>query len=373
MVELVKLSPVKNVIQSTYSGLFVDEYQDCTIKQHGLMVSLSNLFPTRILGDFLQGIFGFNGERLVDMEDDVEMAEFCSSNHELQTPYRWINQNNPSMGADFKKIRAQLISKMEINILDYPSIEFNVIAEQDLFNPRSAYCSKIRKLLGEKDLLVIHPDSTSINPRVNVVKLFNNSLSLVESIDDKEFYQLSRDADSLTASTFENILISLCKRLFNKTGHDKWFNDAGFKKKTKKEDKDQIQPIELKILLIKKSTSLILLADILQSIKNLKGIKCYRWELFSTFCRALEEAELQNISVFDAMLNKRNLVRRVGRKVYGRCIGTTLLTKGLEFETVAIINAHKFKCPKHLYVALTRASKRLIVFSNSAILNPYKI
>lgn len=372
MIELVKLSPVKTVIQSTYSGLFVDEYQDCTIKQHSLMVSLSSLFPTRILGDFLQGIFDFNGERLVDMENNIEMAEFSSSTHELQTPYRWINQNSASLGTDLKKLRTELISKREINLLDYPSIEFNVIAEQDLFNPRSTYSLKIRKLLNEKDLLVIHPDSTSINPRMSIVKLFNNSLSMVESIDDKEFYQLSRDADSLTEPTFEKVLLGLSKRLFNKTGHDNWFNDAGFKKKTKKEDKDQLQLIELKILIIKKSISFILFADILRSIKNLKGIKCYRTELFNTLCRSLEDAELQNISVFDSMLNKRNLIRRIGRKIYGRCIGTTLLTKGLEFQTVVIINAHKFKCPKHFYVALTRASKRLIVFSNSATLNPYK-
>ncbi|MFV1977526.1 MAG: hypothetical protein ACC651_17435 [Candidatus Scalindua sp.] len=44
----------------------------------------------------------------------------------------------------------------------------------------------------------------------------------------------------------------------------------------------------------------------------------------------------------------------MGRKIKGKCIGTTLLTKGLEFDTVAILNARKFDCPKNLYVALTR-------------------
>ena len=72
------------------------------------------------------------------------------------------------------------------------------------------------------------------------------------------------------------------------------------------------------------------------------------------------------------MNNKRNMTRRIGRKISGRCIGTTLLTKGLEFDTVAILNAHKFDCPKHLYVAMTRASKRLIIFTDKPNLNPYK-
>jgi DNA helicase-2/ATP-dependent DNA helicase PcrA len=46
----------------------------------------------------------------------------------------------------------------------------------------------------------------------------------------------------------------------------------------------------------------------------------------------------------------RNIKRRIGRKISGRCTGTTLLTKGLEFDTVAVLDAHKFKCLENFYV-----------------------
>ena len=59
-------------IKSTYSGLFVDEYQDCTKKQHEIIKILAELIPTRILGDFLQGIFEFN-EPTVDLTSAFEM------------------------------------------------------------------------------------------------------------------------------------------------------------------------------------------------------------------------------------------------------------------------------------------------------------
>lgn len=68
------------------------------------------------------------------------------------------------------------------------------------------------------------------------------------------------------------------------------------------------------------------------------------------------------------MISHKNIVRRVGRKINGKCIGTTLLTKGLEFDTVAIMDADKFESAKHLYVALTRASKKLIIFTQSDVL-----
>jgi DNA helicase-2/ATP-dependent DNA helicase PcrA len=65
----------------------------------------------------------------------------------------------------------------------------------------------------------------------------------------------------------------------------------------------------------------------------------------------------------------RNSKRHIGKSIQGRNIGTTLLTRGLEFEAVVILNAHHFSCPKNFYVAVTRASRRLVVFSENLELN----
>lgn len=87
--------------------------------------------------------------------------------------------------------------------------------------------------------------------------------------------------------------------------------------------------------------------------------------------KALELAHAEENTVYESMKKNRDILRRVGRNIKGRCIGTTLLTKGLEFDVVIILNAHLFTSPKHLYVALTRASKKLIVISQNSTLNPY--
>lgn len=371
-ITLFKLNPIKQVVSNTYEGLFVDEYQDCTIKQHELVLLLSKIFPTHILGDFLQGIFGFNGEQLVDMNNASEMEGFLLFKYELDKPQRWLNGNNSLLGEDLKNIREALIKRQEIDLTKYSSIELNIVPEVDLYNPTKVYNKKIRALLQEKNILVLHPDSTSIHPRLKIIKSFNNGFTLIESIDDKEFYTLAKEADLITKDNVLATIIGLCYKLFGKTGLDNWFNENGFKRKTKATDKALLIPIESKIKLIEQRISFSLVSDVLKDIKCLNEIKCYRRELLNSFCKSLEESEFQNTSVYEAMINKRNLTRRVGRKIYGRCIGTTLLTKGLEFETVAIINAHKFDCPKHLYVALTRASKKLLIFTNHSTLIPYK-
>lgn len=369
---LFKLKPIRQIIFNTYKGLFIDEYQDCTVNQHSLVLLLSELFPTHILGDFLQGIFGFNGEQLVDLNDELAMKGFIDSKYELDIPQRWLNGNNALLGDDLKSIREDLINKQEVDLSKYTSIESKLISELDLYNPTTNYHQEIRSLLKESNVLLLHPDSTSIHPRLKIIKTFNNGFTLVESIDDKDFYILSKEADLVSSENIRIKLVELCRKLFNKTGLDNWFNEKGLKRKTKSEDRAKLTPIEAQINVLEKEFSLFQFAQLLKSTKSLTGIKCYRKELFNTFCKALEDAELQHISAFESMNNKRNQTRRIGRKIYGRCIGTTLLTKGLEFDTVAILNAHKFECPKHLYVAMTRASKRLIVFTDKSTLKPYQ-
>ena len=106
---------------------------------------------------------------------------------------------------------------------------------------------------------------------------------------------------------------------------------------------------------------------LLKFLKDSLKLKNQRYSLLKSIldCLCAENTE----SVYKAMINQRNRIRRVGRKVEGKCLGTTALTKGLEFDTVAILDAHNYTCPKNLYVALTRASKKLIIFTKNKMLS----
>jgi superfamily I DNA/RNA helicase len=371
--KIFKRKSILNILSRTYSGLFIDEYQDCTTSQHDLIMSLAEVLPTRIFGDHLQGIFGFNGELLVDMEDSNVMGEFFDNKSTLDKPWRWIKGNNELLGSDLQLIRNRIEKNELLNLSEFKSIETVIINEEDLYNPIKNYRQKISSLLEERSLLFIHPVSTSIYPREKFVGRFNNRVSLIESIDEKDFYNLSKEADTITS---ENVILkirNLSYSLFKESGNDIWFNEWGFRQKKNEKDKILLRSITDKIELLRQNVSYSLLSQVLKDIRRLPEIRCNRRELFHSFCKALEGAELNKLSAYQAMVSNRNHIRRMGRKIYGKCIGTTLLTKGLEFETVAILNAHKFISKKDLYVALTRASKRLIVFTNSNILNPYKL
>ncbi len=153
-----------------------------------------------------------------------------------------------------------------------------------------------------------------------------------------------------------------------------WFNNHDtLKRKDAVEDKeirDSLAKI-IERLMAEKTYSKI--ADLIDSIKNLPNVKVYRKEIIRDICKALRDADLLGATALAAIEHNRNVARRKGRIVKGKGIGTTLLTKGLEFDTVVVLNAHQFNNPKHLYVALTRCRKRLVVISESAVLHPYLI
>lgn len=359
--EIIKRRPIKEIIASTYSSVFVDEYQDCTLDQHQFVLALSDILPTHILGDSVQGIFGFN-QQIVDWEQDLIL--FKPAQFKLEEPWRWKNKN-PELGEALKKIRDKIENNQSINLNEFnTSIETHRTGEADIYNHK-----EIWKLLDqESNLLFIHPDCQNINSRKEIVKRYNNTLSLVEAMDGKDFYAYSKEIDECQKENAFKLIHKLAIALFNKTELDKWFNDDGPKSKRDDNDKKLVEPIKINIDALTQSVSLNLLSHTIKLIKTLPGIKCYRKELCADLCRAIILAEHNKTKVHEAMIKIRNAKRRMGRKIIGRCIGTTLLTKGLEFDAVAILNAHKFECPKNFYVAITRASKRLVVFTANPII-----
>ena len=162
------------------------------------------------------------------------------------------------------------------------------------------------------------------------------------------------------------------RKIGTKSKIDIWFKESGSlkNKRTTKEQqiKGHLETI-INTLLSRKSYSNILL--LIEAIEGLPDVKIYRKDFLQDIYKSLKDAERLGISATESIERNRNLLRQKGRKIQGKCIGTTLLTKGLEFDTVVVLNAHRFTDKRHLYVALTRCCKKLIVVSNHHILTPH--
>lgn len=391
---ILKSPVVRRVIAASYEGLFVDEYQDCTKDQHAMITALSGVLRTHILGDPMQGIFDFNGDA-VDFESDLDGFDIFP---ELSIPQRWYREgNNRGLGDTLKEFREKLKLQKPISLTSNAENGLHVVTVQsnDILNAQSIYRKSLDRLIQNPEnkpeynsLLIIVPEYEEIKnngdrvPKGDIKHRaqirtqidYSKSLKLLEAIDDKSFYAISKKADGLIDGIVRARKKSVRVRkdsldiLFNKTDLDAWFNNDGLKNKQDAEGKKQSLKFQTKIEIFVSSPSAANLYEIILEAKNGLKLKYKRDEIIFSFLRALKEAGQSNISVYEAMKRNRNTIRRSGRKIHGKCIGTTLLTKGLEFDTVAILNAHRFECPKHLYVALTRCCKKLIIFTEQATL-----
>ena len=127
---LLNSGAVDGIIRASYGGVFVDEYQDCTIRQHDVIRLLAEELPCFVFGDPLQGIFDFSGQVSVDWEKDV-YAVFPKQATLIQ-PHRWINAHNPKLAEWIKYVRTELEQHRPVDLSTRPLCRNNFGVEYTL-------------------------------------------------------------------------------------------------------------------------------------------------------------------------------------------------------------------------------------------------
>lgn len=380
-IQLLQSCPIKSVLRAKYEHVIVDEYQDCDSLQHRLINLLGDVIKVHILGDSMQSIFGFNGTPI-----DLNSPEFNVYKENLQTlstPWRWNNAGCPELGEEILQIRELLQSKQDIDLQQYKHIQFIQTRKNDLYWHKKSETDIPPQILQilytylnnkyKGNVLIIHPISHNKKARIKLTKnMFN--LGMLESIDDSDYYDIVNAFENNNGQELFAAIMNFLKETCSASSMDDYVNSDGrFKDRIRKPEKLLILQ-ELKNvanpLLTQKSYAGIL--SCIKQIRNILKIKVARKEIYYTIERILTDSTQRNVTLIESLKLNRDKVRRLGRNIQGKFIGTTLLTKGLECETVIILDAHQFPDEKHLYVALSRCSQRLIIASETAVLSPYK-
>ncbi len=107
---------------------------------------------------------------------------------------------------------------------------------------------------------------------------------------------------------------------------------------------------------------------VLAELNQQAGVRVHRPTLLRCCMKALEACPSDDHASFVATaVRMREENRVLGRPLPTRAVGSTLLLKGLEAEVAVILDATVMN-PAHLYVAMTRGSRRLVVCSPTPIL-----
>lgn len=354
----------KKVITSSFCGIYVDEYQDCTKQQHSLILKLVNYLPCRILGDPLQGIFGFH-EPIVNWYEDVfpNYARF-GDQHSEWTPYRWKGKNE-ELGIWLLQVRKDILNGKQIDFRKLPiGCRWLPLKPQDMFSQRKACLEKANT---KETVVVIQHLPYQAHA---LAKILNGAYTSMEEVDSRD---LSKWASKIEKSTGIERVVNIIEFA---SGCMTEISTALATVKTKIQNGEKTAKSNLKhreifedLVRVSEDNNLEVILPALGKIEKIPGRVLYRRELWRDMNKAIEEyvGSSDKISLQKSAWKIRDLGRTFGRAVEKRTVSRTLLIKGLEFEHCIVANADDLDA-KELYVALTRGSKTLTVFSSNPII-----
>jgi len=337
----------KDILRHSYSGIFVDEYQDCDINQHQLICKLADTLPCRIVGDPLQGIYDFGNNQIVDWETNVN--QFFSPLPDLTVPYRW-KESNLSLGEYLKAIRQLIMNRQQIGFK-------NVIeaSQKEIFKFLK-YTS-----FGRDTVYVICSPTNEHYPH-SLAQQLGNKFRTIEPLTSKRLCEEAQKIESTHGQDRLKNVIKFAEGCLTNisTEFDGVFNnlEGNFRNERK---------IKLKELFkrICENEKLQHVYDLFKFLEDNYAPTYKRHQFWHEMKKGLYEVIMGNYkSLEEAVWHVRSQSKFNENRIPKYCISRTLLLKGLECDHAVIIQPELFDA-KNLYVALTRPSSSLTIISNS--------
>ncbi|VXB28431.1 UvrD-helicase domain-containing protein [Plantibacter sp. T3] len=355
----VQSTAITRMLEVSYDLMFVDEYQDCQLWQHELIASISNVVPTAVLGDRMQGLFFFNNAQPVDWEMDVIPA-FPSIEVSIH-PWRWQGQN-PDLGDWLLEARTSLLSGDGIDLDGAP---ITLAAPSDGL---ATYHAAPR-----------HPETTVAiakwpSDAALLARKLGGAYTMIEEIEGKHLRAFAtiidaNDAGEIAAGTVQfaidcafGLTDSFPMRQRNRLRGGDLLNGAP----TSSEMDEAVCSVNA--LFDDASASRVRTA--LLALSQMPSFRLYRREAWFGVLDALRLCEAtEDLPVLDAVVSIRTRVSRAGRRPESRIVGRPLLIKGLEFDHAVVADIYGYNAHE-LYVVLSRASTSLTVITNETWFAP---
>ena len=368
-IDLLQNQFMRRIVRASYTRVLVDEYQDCNTAQHEIIDALARDLPCCVLGDPMQAIFNFGGQKLIDWDRDIT-PKFRRLG-ELNKPYRWSRSGADDLGCWLIQIRNALEQGSAINLnQDRPEcVKFIQTNETELHQQQTDVC---RKFSCDDDESVIAILGGSFNFQChNLAQKIGGRFTSIEEIEGKcvfDFIQKLEAAEGSNRKLIRGIeLASKCMIRVRKN-LSKSVKRGEFTKLRANTINRKVAELANHYL---DDASGSTLASFLVGLSQTDDVKIYRADLLSRVISILEKHASQPEQTIVETANKNQAeFRRRGRPLRRKkIISTTLLVKGQEYDHGIVLDANSLNA-KELYVALTRGAKSLTILSRSDILSP---
>lgn len=350
---------IRHIVASTYSGVYVDEYQDCSDVQHNLVSALAQFMPSRILGDPLQAIFDFDGDKPVDW--DLKIYPHFDCLGELEIPHRWNNAGAPELGTWLRKVRKKLELGQQIDLVnDVPGCVKSIYTKPEYLGAKQ-YSSLCNFLWHDASVIAIHGgDQESKNKTHILARTMAGRFSSIEEVEGKTLFMFIRKFEkSKTVKDGFLCALDFAKKCF--TGVDKSLAAGTKKGEIAKQINTTKYPLVLSAAnLYLTSPTVLHLKAFFLALKACPETSPYRRDLLYRFLNIMKlQIDGEASTLTEAANQYQRDLRHTGRPIlHKKLIATTLLVKGLEYDHAVVLDANSLSA-KDLYVAMTRGSKSL--------------
>lgn len=358
----VKSRAIRRMLQVSYDALLVDEYQDCLIDQHHLILGMADAVPTGVFGDPLQGLFNFKANVPVRWDTDVtpQFAGFSAPQH----PRRW-EAHNPALGTWLLSIRDRLESGLPIDLRGAP---VDWVQRTD----HNSYVTPCFAAIHETESVVVlgrfRPDC------VRAASNLGGNYTVMEALDAEVPISVAEVVDSGNGATVAPAILEFA--VDSTAGLAAHFPAA--KRKALANGRSfQTRAPELArayqaIRSLREVPSPSQARAVLAELKRLPHVKLYCREAWDELQGGLDLACAESCTVVEAIQVLRSRTRVQGRRSRRRVVSRPLLVKGLEYDHAIILDPTAYSA-QELYVALTRGTRSVTVVSTHAQLPPARM
>lgn len=360
--KLLKAGHINDILAASYARLIVDEYQDCSIEQHAIAACAAQTLPSCVLGDPMQAIFGFGGNRLADW--DRVLADFPLAG-DLDTPWRWINAGAEPLGRWLLDVRGELLRGEPIDLRRGPVGVTWVELDGTDDHKRRLKAARVRPPNRQGCVLIIG-DSRNTDGQRQFASQTPGAIT-VEAVDLRDLVAFATGFDPDAPDALEYLAKFAQNVMRNFGAADLVKRVQSLMHGTARKPPSDVEAVALSFA---RAPSYRAAVDVLVEIGKEGGVSTHRPAVLRACIRALQLCDgTEGLSFLDAAIRIREQNRLVGRPLPRRAVGSTLLLKGLEAEVAVILDADALNA-RNLYVAMTRGAKAITVCSRQPILKP---
>ncbi len=367
-IALLESGAVTQVLEASYCGVFVDEYQDCGGAQHQVIAALSKVLPVCVFGDPLQAIFDF-GQTPVDWRNEV-FSQFPQLST-LTKPWRWHRHGNADMANWLETVRPVLEAGQALDLAGRPAcVTWEWLPDQDGPRQSKIISTCLKAMKGDGNLAVI-ADPANLNGRALIAKkLGRQGFSNIEPIECKTVYAAAKKLAATSGPKRLVALLTFLEQCMSGVAQGEFLKAVASRKAGGKLGRAKFGDlVELGLTIDQGAGDEVCLALIEGFAAQATTFVFRREMLFSMRSALRMKVAGDAADLSDALWQVQTKIRHAGRQIPYYSVGSTLLVKGLEFANVVVIHSANMN-NKDWYVALTRATHRLTILSPKSVIAP---